>query len=217
MRSNRNDSTPGEKHFKARKKRNKSENLKVSQETQERKLSPEETISRKKKILKKIRMELILKLLIIGATLFITFTFVFGVAIIQTDDMYPAVRQGDVAIYYRLGKGSLMNSDVVLYNAGNKTRIGRIQACPGSAIGRTKGGKLTIDGNMQPVQERMGIYYETKTSKYDKLKYPSVIQSGRFLVLGDKREDAVDSRSLGLIERTNIKGKVFTVLRRRAL
>ena len=162
-------------------------------------------------------MELILKLLIIGASLFITFTFVFGVAIVQTDDMYPAVRQGDVAIYYRLGKGSLMNSDVVLYNAGNKTRIGRIQACPGSAIGRTKGGKLTIDGNMQPVQERMGIYYETKTSKYDKLKYPSVIQSGRFLVLGDKREDAVDSRSLGLIERTNIKGKVFTVLRRRAL
>ena len=180
-------------------------------------LTPEETIAKKKKILRKLKEDIVIKLLLTAGAIFVTFTFIFGVTVVETDDMYPAIRQGDVAIYFRLGKDSLMNSDVVMYEAGSKTRIGRIEACPGSVINRTNGGKLTIDGNMQPIQKRSGLYYETETSKYDKLEYPSTVPSGSYLILGDKRSEAVDSRQLGYIQKTEIKGKVFTILRRRAL
>lgn len=177
--------------------------------------TPEETIARKKKLLKRIIGDTIFKVIFIVAIFVAAFTFVFGITTVETDDMYPAVRQGDVAIYFRLGE--LMNSDVVLYEAGDKTRIGRVQAIEGAEINKTEGHKLSIDGNIQPVQERAGMYYETKVSKYDMLEYPSVVPSGAYLVLGDKRSEAVDSRSLGYIEKTDIKGKVFTIIRRRGL
>lgn len=177
--------------------------------------TPEETIARKKKLLKRIIGDTIFKVVFIVAIFVAAFMFVFGIATVETDDMYPAVRQGDVAIYFRLGE--LMNNDVVLYEAGDKTRIGRIQATDGAEINKTEGNKLSIDGNIQPVQERSGLYYETEVSKYDMLEYPSVVPQGAYLVLGDKRSDAIDSRSLGYIEKTNIKGKVFTIIRRRGL
>lgn len=189
-----------------------------SKEIQKKEYTPEEKIERKQKALRRIWNDIVFKIIFIVGFLVISFTFVFGVTIIETDDMYPAVRPGDVVIYFRPIK-ELANKDVILYedNTSDEVRIGRVEGCEGTIVDKTKSGILTIDGNMQPVQERIGIYYSTKVSSEDKLEYPSSVPSGSYLVLGDKREDAVDSRLMGYIEKENIKGKVFTILRRRAL
>lgn len=177
--------------------------------------TPEETIKRKEKLLKRIIDDTIFKAAFIIVIFSAAFTLVFGITTVETNDMYPAVRQGDIAIYYRLAEP--MNSDIVLYDTGDKTRIGRVQATEGTSIDKTKGGKITMDGNLQPKQERLGLYYETYASDSDKMIYPSQVPTDSYFVLGDCRQESKDSRLYGYINKSNIKGKVFTILRRRTL
>lgn len=177
--------------------------------------TPEETIARKKKVLKQAKTDIVIKILLFVISVVVTFTVFLGVTTAETDDMYPAIRQGDVIIYSRIGDP--MNSEVVLYEADGKQRIGRVQAEAGALINKTKGNLLTINGNIQPIQERAGLFFETQTKDRTGLKLPSTVPNGAYLVLGDKREGATDSRDLGYIQNEQIKGKVFTILRRRAL
>ena len=141
------------------------------------------------------------------------FTGVFGVAVIESNDMYPAIRSGDMVMYYR--KADLMNADVVVYTAGDEPNIGRIEACGGSVIGTTSEGQITINGRFQPVQERMGIYSATFAG--DGVRYPVTLKDGQYFILGDNRGSARDSRSCGCVESRDIAGKVFMIIRRRAI
>ena len=54
--------------------------------------------------------------------------------------------------------------------------------------------------------------YETARKNID-----GEIKEGQYLVLGDSRETALDSRTFGPISGNSIKGKVFTIIRRRPL
>jgi len=74
-----------------------------------------------------------------------------------------------------------------------------------------------INGNMQPVQKRAGLYYRTYINEGGKLQIPDVVPEDKYLILGDKRDTARDSREYGFIPRKEIKGKVFTIIRRRPL
>ena len=170
---------------------------------------------REKKLIRRIQMDILIKLSVFLAAFAITFTFVFGVATAPTNDMYPAVHEGDVIVFYRLG--SIVNSDVVLYEADGEKNIGRVQALPGSRVSSTKGGLLTIDGDLQPIREEGGIFETTHTREDGKLLLPSAVPEEAFLVLADQRESAKDSRSYGYIEKYKIKGKVFMLIRRRLL
>ena len=139
------------------------------------------------------------------------FTFLLGVETVQTNDMFPNVRAGDMVIYLRIPQ--YKNSDIVVYD----NTIGRIQGMPGMEIGKTGSGQITIEGNLQPAQERLGLYYETKIRKNGAITYPSTVPEGQYFVLGDQREKARDSRIKGFIQKKDLKGKVFIVIKRRAL
>ena len=73
---------------------------------------------------------------------------------------------------------------------------------------------LTVNGNIQTVQKRSGLYDETYAGDKD---ISGEIGQKEYLILGDSRETAEDSRAFGLIPRKAIKGKVFTIVRRRPL
>lgn len=178
-------------------------------------LDPEETIRRKKKLIRQVRTDIIVKTAAFIASFFVTFTFIFGVTLAPGNDMFPAVHEGDVILYYRLG--GLINSDIVIYEAEGETHIGRVQACSGSRIDQTEGNLLKINGNIQPVQKRAGLYDKTYTRENGKLIFPSTVPEKHYLILGDCRESAKDSRDYGYIGRGQIKGKVFTIVRRRPL
>ena len=105
----------------------------------------------------------------------------------------------------------------MLYKAAGGRNLGRVQAAAGEEVGQTEGGLLTINGNIQPVQERSGLYYETYVDPDGKLKLPSAVPDDCYLVLGDQRTYAEDSRIHGFIRKTDIKGKIFTIIRRRPL
>ena len=169
----------------------------------------------KRKLIGQIKRDMIIKITAFVAVFLITFTFIFGITVAPGDDMFPAVKEGDVLIYFRPGR--LTNQDTVVYEAKDVVKVGRIQGTAGEEIGKTNGGILTINGNMQPVQKRAGLYYKTYVKEEGKLRIPCTVSEDEYLILGDKRDAAEDSRDYGLISRDEIKGKVFTIIRRRPL
>ena len=170
-------------------------------------------IKRKKRLIKQLKHDAVIKVAGFIAAMFITFSFIFGVAPAPTNDMFPAVHKGDLIIYYRPGR--IINTDVVIYEAPDGSmQIGRVEGTQGEIAGVTDGGLLTINGNIQPVQKRSGLYDETYAGEND---IYGEIGNEEFLVLGDRRETANDSRTFGLISRKAIKGKAFTLIRRTPL
>lgn len=173
----------------------------------------DENIKRKTRLIKRLRYDAVIKVAGFAAAMFIAFSYIFGIALAPTNDMFPAVHQGDLIIYYRPGR--IINTDVVIYEAPDGSeQIGRVEGTEGEMVGTTDGGLLTVNGNIQPVQKRNGLYDETYAGKTD---VTGEIGQGEFLILGDKRETAEDSRTFGMIARSSIKGKVFTIIRRRPL
>lgn len=145
------------------------------------------------------------------ASVGIVFTFLFGVWICDSRDMYPAVREGDLVIYCR--KISPARQDAVVYEFDGELRIGRVAAMNGDVLGKTQDGKLTMNGKIQPVQPRRGIYEDTMAEKL----VGRTLSEKELFLLGDARDEAVDSRELGPVSKENIQGKVFMLWRRRGI
>ena len=170
-------------------------------------------IKRKTRLVKQLRHDAVIKVMVSAAALFITFSYIFGMVLAPTNDMFPAVHEGDLIIFYRPGR--IINTDVVIYETpGGDIQIGRIEGTQGETVGKTDGGLLTVNGNIQPVQKRSGLYYETYAGEKD---ISGEIGQEEYLIRGDSRETAEDSRTFGLIRRKSIRGKVFTIVRRRPL
>ena len=170
-------------------------------------------IRRKTRLIKQLRHDVLIKVTVSAAVVIVTFSFIFGVTLAPSNDMFPAVHEGDLIIFYRQGR--IINTDVVIYETpGGFAQIGRIEGTQGETVGVTDGGLLTVNGNIQPVQKRSGLYDETYAGAKD---ISGEIGPEEYLILGDSRETAEDSRTYGLIPRRAIRGKVFTIVRRRPL
>lgn len=169
-----------------------------------------EGIAGKKRIVKSIWKGILIRAGTFALTLWIVFTFVFGIWIADGNDMAPAIREGDLVVYYRCG--NFTNRDSVVYEADGKVYLGRIAGCEGAVIGKTEDHRLTVDERIQPVQPGMGIYSETPAGD---LKERITVEPGRFFILGDCREESTDSRCFGTVGKDQIRGKVFLLWRRR--
>ena len=191
----------------------KSSRSAMDQHVQDPEEKLDKDIKRKTRLIKQLRHDAIIKVAVSAAAFFITFSYIFGIVLAPTNDMFPAVHEGDLIIFYRPGR--IINTDVVIYETPDGTyQIGRVEGTQGETVGKTDGGLLTVNGNIQPVQKRSGLYDETYAGEKD---ISGEIGKEEYLILGDRRETAEDSRAFGLIPRKAIKGKVFTIVRRRPL
>lgn len=163
--------------------------------------------------LKNALVKLITDIIVIAGFAAITFTFVFGVMVQKGNDMYPAVRDGDVLIYYR--RPSLVQTEAVVYEEGGDLHSGRIAAAPGSVISETGDHQLTFNGIFRPVDESSGIYSKTFAAPDQEL--PLTVSSDGYYILNDDRRRLTDSRIYGEINRKAIKGRIITILRRRTI
>lgn len=162
---------------------------------------------KKQKIAKGLLFDIVLKVSIVAVIVALLLIFVVGVTQVKTNDMYPEIRTGDVVVYLKCTTPT--NESVVIYD----DTIGRVKACTGAEINTTEDGYLTIDGNKQPAAPEKGILYETEAGYT--LSYPLKIKDGEYLVLGDNRRDAKDSRELGIIPKSQIKGTAVMSFRTR--
>lgn len=160
------------------------------------------------------RNGLILEIVLVLAAFVIIFGFIFGIHVQKGDDMYPAIKDGDMILYYRTH--DVMNTEAVVYEADGRVRTGRVEATGGAVIDMTTDYQMTFDGNYLPVSPTDGIYERTYAPE-TYVDLPIIIDEDACFILGDKRETAKDSREFGPILKRNVKGRIVTVLRRRQI
>ena len=122
-------------------------------------------------------VQLLLKIAFIILAVFLIFTFLYGIVRINDVSMKPAIKDGDLVMYYRLDK-RFISGDVAVFEADGRTTTGRVVAVAGDTVDITKNG-LKINGAEQISQD---IYFDTTNSK---MEWISRSQSGaaRYLYL----------------------------------
>ena len=153
---------------------------------------------------------LLLRILFLIAALWVLFTYVFLITQVSGNDMFPAVKDGDLAVAFRLQQ-DYAKGDVIVYRANGKTYFGRIAARATDVVTLDDSGNLQVNGTTQSGE----ILYPTYAK--EGLEYPYRVPEGHVFVLGDYRTQTQDSRDFGPIPMENVLGKVITILRRRGL
>lgn len=157
-----------------------------------------------RKTLLKFVMKIALYVLVVAGI----FSFVLDIQIHYGNNMYPAIKDGDLVVTNRLAPISVESA--VIYKHGGKKKVGRIIAKAGQTVTITGKGKLLVD-NVQPAEE---VFY--KTAKADSnVKYPYKVPSGYVFILNDYREDMNDSRTYGAIKVSDVHGPLLISIRRR--
>lgn len=142
--------------------------------------------------------------------LYLFFTKILFLSRVNGMEMFPSLKDGDLALGYRLEKEYRVD-DVVAYEENGKVCFGRVIAFGGDEVEINGTGDVKING----ASESGEIIYPSRDG--GKLKYPYKVPKNSFFLLGDYREEIKDSRSYGAISKKQIKGKVITILRRRGL
>ena len=149
------------------------------------------------------------KLIMMVLLLWILFGVLFGITPMQNNDMSPRISAGDLLLYYRL-EDTLRTNDVVVFEKDGKEYTGRIVGKGGESVEITVDSRLSINGSI--VMEN-DIFYSTP--RYDdSIAYPVSLAEDEYFILCDYREGARDSHYFGAVKRSEIKGKVITILRR---
>ena len=152
---------------------------------------------------------LLAKIAAIGVAFLLIFTFMFGAYRNADASMSPAVKDGDLVIFYRLDKDYVAQDTLVLEFEGQK-QVRRVIATAGDTVDINENG-LVING---APQQETGIH--EPTHRYDNgVEFPITLKEGQVFVLGDSRVNATDSRVYGAVEIKDTLGKVMTILRRR--
>jgi signal peptidase I len=111
--------------------------------------------------------------------------------------------------------------DVVVLDSPieDKVLLKRVVGTPGATV-EVRGGRIVIDGEVAPVEERADGLYERLGHMVHPLRIthgggpdwgPITIPADRYLVVGDNRGDSADGRSFGLVDREAIHGRALGV------
>lgn len=144
-------------------------------------------------------------LIIIG--LILTIKYVVSLEQVVGPSMQPNYKSGDLLLLNKISyrfRNPRMFEVVVISNDETKYMIKRIIGLPGDSI-EYKDNKLYING------EVTNEYFDTEGITNDfslsELEY-DVIPDNYYFVMGDNRENSLDSRYYGLIKKDQILGKV---------
>lgn len=139
------------------------------------------------------------------------FTFVYGIAPMRGESMYPRIRDGDLMLFFRMEKDYHIG-DVVTFRENGRRYTGRIVAMQKDAVDMTETGELLVNGSVQ--QEE--IFYPTQ-KEGTQIAFPCTVEEGCVFLLSDFRTNGNDSRSYGTVSVKKLDGKVITILRRRGI
>lgn len=150
--------------------------------------------------------------IVFAVVLYILFSFFVGLVNMPTADMSPRIDSGDLLLYWRLDRDHKAN-DVIIFDKGGSTYVGRIVAAGGDTVEITDAETVKVNGN---TLVESNIYQSTP--RYEGFTdYPLTLEEGTYFVLVDAREGGHDSRYFGPVSADEIKGTVVSLLRRHNL
>ena len=92
--------------------------------------NPDPERDKKKETLRRQRQMDLLKAAVLSGMVFLLFYLVLGIKIYHGNDMEPAIKDGDLLLYYRLCSGYNVG-DAVVYRADDSILVGRISSGTG--------------------------------------------------------------------------------------
>ena len=200
-------------------------------------------------------IKLMIKLGILAGVFLLIFKYVFGIHYLRGNYMFPALKDGDLILTYKLEEP--VKNDVVLYDMNGEERLGRIVGYAGDTIAFSVDGELMVNGCVAseeifyPTTERVALHKNANSTAYDNSSTDTessaetpdaeseateetetvaessassentddsvyTVPEGTVYILNDYRtEGTTDSRDLGAVPKTALKGKIFIMLRRR--
>ena len=132
-------------------------------------------------------------------------TFIITPAIVDGDSMEPTLNDNNIIILnkldYRLN--DIKRFDIVVVNWNGEKIVKRVIALPGEHV-EYKEDNLYIDGFVVDENFKHAATNDFKLEKIGYLKIPG----DKYFVVGDNRNDSVDSRMIGLVDKDDIVGSV---------
>lgn len=150
---------------------------------------------------------LLVKIVVIGGTLYILLNYLFGVSFLKNNNMAPSVKFGDVVLYVRFYQDIKAN-DVVVYNDNGVERMGRIIAQSGDEVNITNDGKVSVNGHEKEEEFPQATYAHPSG-----ITYPYIVPEKSYFVIFDNRKEQMDSRYVGAIYQKDIIGVATTLVR----
>ena len=155
---------------------------------------------REREVLRRQRHLDLLKAGILLGMVFLLFYFVLGITIYHGNDMEPAIKDGDLLLYYRL-YSQYNAGDAVVYRADDRILAGRISSGTGEEkLGEDEYFIRSDKEDMTEVEDITGE--EDRSGETDAFG-------------GTEREE--DSAGYDVIREKDIKGKIITIFRRRGI
>lgn len=159
---------------------------------------------------KKKWLQLFGKIGLFVLAIFLVTEYVFGFYYLRSNAMFPALRDGDLIISYKLE--TAVKNDVVLYNSKDGRKTGRIVATAGDTVAFSTSGELLVNGCVSSEE----IFYATTEAEGSNITYPYTVPENSVFILNDYRSaDFNDSRIYGAISVDELEGKAFFIFRRR--
>ena len=153
------------------------------------------------------RYRMLIGSLIFTATaLFVLLGVLLGIGLVHGGSMSPAIKDSDFIVFSRFG--APRRDDIVLLHVDSDEYIKRVVGMPGDVIGMDESGNAIV------VTESAEEVPEVPASQWQcGVTLPIKLAPGEYFVLGDNRDNSIDSRQYGPVPGSQIRGKVITVLR----
>ena len=164
---------------------------------------------KKKKSAGQLAAAFFIKLGVTAVVLWILLGFVVAIYVNHSHASYPMIKDGDFCLVLRLGK--VTEGEEVAYKKNGEIKFGRILAKAGDVVD-IKGDVLMVNG----YNVTTDVVYPT-TSEGSKIEYPYTVPEGSYFILNDFRAEVTDSREFGAVKKSEIKGKIIFIMRRRGI
>ena len=153
-----------------------------------------------KKTLKKIYPYIIVVIVVV-----LIRSFIITPAMVDGNSMLPNLQDNNVVILNKLDYklNDIKRFDVVVVNYNGEKLIKRVIGLPGEHV-EYKNGLLYVNGF---VTDENFKHADTNDFKLETIGYLK-IPGDKYFVVGDNRNDSVDSRVIGLIDKEDILGSV---------
>lgn len=163
----------------------------------------------KKEKIKKVLKEIMSYVLIFVAVLLIKY-YVFTPIRVNGGSMEPTLRHNDIMILNEIGYhlNGVKRFDIVVVSVNGEKIIKRVIGLPGDKV-EYKDNKLYINDKM--VEEKFAHYDTQDFSIVNDLKI-EIIPENYYFVMGDNRNNSIDSRIIGLVSDKQIKGKTKLIV-----
>ena len=142
-------------------------------------------------------------LIVVAAIAILVATLWMPVLQIYGSSMTPTLSEGQIVVSV---KGSeFEQGDLVAFYLGNKLLVKRVIAGPGDFLNILDDGTVYVNGRMLDEP-----YISQKALGECDLEFPFQVPESRYFLMGDHREDSLDSRSstVGCVAQEQIVGRI---------